>query len=63
MSARPVDVMVRLENAIRRLSDEGAPLEELVAAHNEALRLLDEAEAELASLRARAAELSESLKQ
>ena len=62
MSARPVDVMARLEKVIQRLSDEGAPLEELVAAHSEALKLLDEAEAELAALRARAADLTESLK-
>jgi exodeoxyribonuclease VII small subunit len=54
--------MERLEKTIERLADGAAPLEELVAAHQEALRLLDEAEAELASLKARAAELSEALR-
>jgi exodeoxyribonuclease VII small subunit len=53
--------MQRLEKAIERLSDGSAPLEELVAAHQEALKLLEEAEAELSGLRARAAELSGSL--
>jgi exonuclease VII small subunit len=55
------DVLDRLEKAIGRLADGTAPLEELVAAHAEALRLLDEAEAELKSLRERAEELSRSL--
>jgi len=62
VSNGPPDVMERLEKAIERLSDGGAPLEELVAAHREALRLLDEAEADLARLRERAAELSEALR-
>jgi exonuclease VII small subunit len=55
------DVLDRLEKAIGRLADGTAPLEELVAAHAEALGLLDEAEAELKSLRERAEELSRSL--
>ena len=55
------DVLDRLEKAIGRLADGTAPLEELVAAHAEALGLLDEAEAELKSLRERAAELSRSM--
>jgi exonuclease VII small subunit len=55
------DVMVRLEKAIERLADGTAPLNELVAAHTEALKLLDEAEAELGRLRQRAAELAGSL--
>ena len=54
--------MARLEKAVERLSNDGAPLEELVAAHQEALKLLDEAEAELTALRARAAAIAESLK-
>jgi len=60
-SATRLDVLDRLEKAIGRLADGTAPLEELVAAHAEALGLLDEAEAELKSLRERAAELSRSL--
>ena len=62
MSERLPDVMARLEQAISRLADGGAPLEELVKAHQEASRLLEEAEAELDALRKRAAELTESLK-
>lgn len=63
MTERPPDVMARLEKAVERLSTDGAPLEELVAAHQDALKLLDEAEAELTALRARAAAIAESLKQ
>jgi len=59
---RTPDVMVRLEKTIERMADGAAPLEELVAAHQEALRLLEEAEAELEDLRKRTAELTESLK-
>jgi exodeoxyribonuclease VII small subunit len=55
--------MARLEKAVERLSNDAAPLDELVAAHQEALQLLDEAEAELAALRARAAGIAESLNQ
>jgi exonuclease VII small subunit len=62
MNRRPPDVMERLEKTIGRLADGSAPLEELVAAHQEALKLLAEAEIELTSLRARAAELAETLK-
>ena len=61
MSERRADVFDRLEKTIGRLADGTAPLEELVAAHEEALGLLDEAEAELKSLRERAAELSRSM--
>jgi len=60
-SATRLDVLDRLEKAIGRLADGTAPLEELVAAHAEALGLLDEADAELKSLRERADELSRSL--
>jgi len=56
-----VDVFDRLEKAIGRLADGTAPLEELVAAHAEALGLVDEADAELRSLRERAEELSRSM--
>jgi exonuclease VII small subunit len=63
MSARgrAGDVLDRLEKAIGRLADGTAPLEELVAAHEEALGLLDEAEAELKALREQAGELSRSM--
>jgi len=61
MSERAADVLDRLEQAIGRLADGSAPLEELVAAHAEALKLLDEAEAELKALGSRADELSRSL--
>ena len=62
MTAPVSDVLARLEKAVERLADGGAPLDELVAAHQDALKLLDEAEAELAALRARAAEATEALK-
>ena len=62
MTAGSPDVMERLEKAIERLSDGAAPLEELVAAHQEALKLIAEAEVELAQLRERAAEVTEALK-
>jgi len=56
-----LDVLDRLEKAIGRLADGTAPLEELVAAHEEALGLLDEAEAELKAMRERAEERSRSM--
>jgi len=56
-----LDVLDRLEKAIGRLADGTAPLDELVAAHEEALGLLDEAEAELKAMRERAEELSRSM--
>ena len=56
-----LDVLDRLEKAIGRLADGTAPLEELVKAHEEALKLLAEAEAELKTLRERADELSGSM--
>ncbi len=62
MTDRAPDVIVRLEKAIERLSDGAAPVEELVAAHQEALKLLDEAEADLARLKSRAAEVTEALR-
>ena len=62
MSVREPEVMVRLEKAIERLGNSAAPVEELVAAHQEALKLLDEAEADLARLKSRAADLTEALK-
>jgi exodeoxyribonuclease VII small subunit len=56
------DVMDRLEVTIGRLADGSAPLEELVAAHEQAVSLLAEAEAELQALRERADELGRQLK-
>ena len=61
MSEPVIDVLDRLESAIGRLADGTAPLDELVAAHAEALKLLDEAEAELKALRERADDLSRSI--
>lgn len=61
MSELPTDVLDRLEKAIGRLADGTAPLDELVKAHQEALGLLTEAEAELKGLRERAGELSRSM--
>jgi exodeoxyribonuclease VII small subunit len=51
------DVLDRLEETIGRLADGSAPLDELVAAHERAVKLLAEAEAELQSLRQRSEEL------
>jgi exonuclease VII small subunit len=59
---RAPDPLEQLEKVIGRLVDEEAPLEDLVAAHQQALRLLDQADAELARLKSRAAELTEALK-
>ena len=59
---RKPDIMERLDKTIERLADGAAPLDELMAAHQEALKLLDEAEAELDEIRKRAAELGEFLK-
>ena len=55
------DVMDRLERAIGRLADGTARLDDLVRAHQEALRLLDEAEAELTALRVKADEISQTI--
>jgi exodeoxyribonuclease VII small subunit len=61
VSAGDQDVFDRLEKAIARLADGTAPLEELVAAHEQALKLLAEAEAELQTLRAQSDDLSRQL--
>lgn len=51
LGATPVDdVLDRLEAAIARLADGRAPLEELVRSHDEAVRLMEEAEGRLAEL-------------
>ena len=61
MSAEPADVLDRLERAIARLSESNAPLDELVSAHELALRLLGQAEEELKALRTRVEDLSRQL--
>ncbi|HET7466003.1 MAG TPA: exodeoxyribonuclease VII small subunit [Candidatus Dormibacteraeota bacterium] len=61
MTGEPADVLDRLEAAITRLADPNAPLEELVSAHELAVKLLDEAEEELNALRTRVADLSRQL--
>ena len=57
------DVLDRLEQTIGRLADGSAPLDELVAAHERAVKLLAEAEAELQGLRERSEELTRQLRQ
>ena len=54
--------MASLEQTIGLLADGSAPLEELVAAHERAARLLAGAEARLASLKAKADALSAELR-
>ncbi len=63
MNSRDGDVLDRLEETIGRLADGSARLDELVAAHERAVQLLAEAEAELESLRARSEELGRLLRQ
>ena len=55
------ELMASLEQTIGLLADGTAPLEELVAAHERAARLLAGAEARLASLKAKADALSAEL--
>jgi exonuclease VII small subunit len=50
-----------MEKTIAILADGTAPLDELVAAHQRATSLLDQAEARLAQLKARADETSKLL--
>ena len=61
MSAEPADLIDRLERAIGRLADPNAPLDELVSAHELAVRLLAEAEDELKALRGRVEDLTRQL--
>ncbi len=49
------ELLERLEAVIGRLADGSAPLDQLVAAHEEAARLVEQAEVRLAALEARAA--------
>ncbi len=55
------DLLTSLEKTIAQLASGTAPLEELVAAHQRALRILVEAQSRLDELKARADELSKSI--
>jgi len=55
------DLLADLETTMGKLADGTAPLEDLVAAHQRAVRLLANAQARLAELRARADETSKLL--
>ena len=61
MTDRKRDVLDGLERTTARLADANSPLDDLVAAHEEAVKLLAEAEAELEELRRRAAELAQTI--
>lgn len=56
------ELLASLEQTIGRLAEGTAPLDELVAAHERAARLLAEAETRLESLKARAGALSAQLR-
>jgi exodeoxyribonuclease VII small subunit len=56
------ELLSSLEQTIGRLAEGTAPLDELVAAHERAARLLAEAEARLESLKVRADALSAQLR-
>jgi exodeoxyribonuclease VII small subunit len=56
------ELLASLEQTIGRLAEGTAPLDELVAAHERAARLLAEAEGRLESLKARADALSAELR-
>lgn len=60
MSERSFEEMLAdVERSIAKLADGSAPLEDLVAAHQQAVRLLVEAKARLAELKTRADETAE----
>ena len=60
--ARLEDLLASLEKTNAELAGGTAPLEELVAAHDRALRLLAEAQASLDRLKVRAGEVAQKLK-
>jgi exodeoxyribonuclease VII small subunit len=60
-TARFEELLTTLEKTIAELASGTAPLEELVAAHQRAVRLLAEAESRLGELKARADQISQSL--
>jgi len=55
------DVLTTLEKTIAELASGTAPLEQLVAAHQRAVRLLAEAQSDLDKLKARADEIARKL--
>jgi exodeoxyribonuclease VII small subunit len=57
------ELLADLESAIARLADGTAPLEDLVRAHELAVKLLAETQSRLAVLRARADETAKLLSQ
>ena len=57
------ELLASLEQTIGRLADGTAPLDELVAAHQRAARLLAQAQARLEALKAQAEDLSAQLRQ
>jgi len=57
------ELLASLEQTIGRLADGTAPLDELVAAHQRAARLLAQAKARLEALKAQADDLSAQLRQ
>ena len=64
MSERGFDeLLADLESAIAKLADGTAPLEDLVRAHELAVKLLAETQSRLAELRARADETAKLLSQ
>ena len=60
-SARFEDLLATLEKTIAELASGTAPLEELVAAHQRAVRILAEAQSRLDDLKVRADQISQSL--
>jgi exodeoxyribonuclease VII small subunit len=65
LTGRPVEtfeeVLTALEKTIAELASGTAPLEQLVAAHQRAVRLLAEAQSDLDKLKARADEIAQKL--
>ena len=65
MTGRPVEtfeeVLTTLEKTIAELATGTAPLEQLVTAHQRAVRLLAEAQLDLDKLKARADEIAQKL--
>jgi exodeoxyribonuclease VII small subunit len=65
LTGRPVEtfdeVLTTLEKTIAELASGTAPLEQLVAAHQRAVRLLAEAQSDLDRLKARADEIAQKL--
>jgi exodeoxyribonuclease VII small subunit len=61
-SARFEVLLATLEKTIAELASGTAPLEELVAAHQRAVRILAEAQSRLDELKGRADQISQSLK-